>query len=561
MATIEIDLSQPFEDLSIEKVRAFVQGVDEGIQSNRLYLAGDHWQDGTAWIGPRPDEAGNTKFQDTMKEISKALVSKNVVKEVVFRHSSAVIGHDPNYVFTLKRPLKKNTNTDPTGDVTPEKPNPTEQEVIDEVEAAIVEWWDKRRMLHLLRSSVERLLNEGKVVLRVFIPRNNLTIAEDGKVKINFASGATEGDALRSALSKLFVDLIDNDSSGVHSDPNTRAELGFYLTKIPTNPEGTEEQDVAEVCYTNDQGETILQVITEGESTKEDVNKTVLKLDGHLTIFEVRESEIITEQIRQNQNLINLALTMMTRNVVYAGFRERVIINANLPDQKKTIEDDEEKFFPNVYSVGVGAVHNLIGHTFTDAAGVKTYTQPSMQIFDPVSPDTFIATADKAYANILEEVSQLHALIAGDAVTSGVSRIQAKDDFRARVSPTKGAVDELVRWILETILAFAASIANKSARYSILRVNTDTKIDIGRPDANEVTVATTLVDKKIWSRQRVQIYTGVDDPAAEDALISQENPQHKIELATKQQVLANEQAFGASIGADSQTGGAAGQGA
>ncbi len=74
-------------------------------------------------------------------------------------------------------------------------------------------------------------------------------------------------------------------------------------------------------------------------------------------------------------------------------------------------------------------------------------------------------TADAAYRAILEEAQQIHAAIAGDATASGTSRVQARADYAHSLLITKGEIDSLIRWLLETALDLGAIIIGAPGRY------------------------------------------------------------------------------------------------
>jgi hypothetical protein len=512
------NLIDDFTKATVEDLKGVVPVAEEGIKQNRLFLDGDHWQDATGWIGPRPlsDAANLAQFKDTMGEIETAFMSKNIIEEVLVRHKDAIVSREPNWSFTVRRPLKDDSGQkDDRGKPIPEKPTDAEMKIIEEVGAGMVDWWDKRKLLKIVQELTETLLNEGRAVVRIFIPPSETT-------SISGVTSIPKG-SFTDSLNRIYIETLDNDKATVYQHPTTLKQLGIHLSKRPDT-----QKEIAETCYLSESGQTIIRVVADNEET------AAFDLGGNLTIHELHEKTLISEQVRQLQRLYNMAYTMMTRNVVSAGFRERVMTNAHLPGDKRVDPTTgETKFYPRIFEIGAGSVQNLIGLEVSDEGGGKSRMTPSYQIFEPVSVGTFTDTASAAYMAILEQVHQLHAAITGDATASGESRIQAKHDFRSRVLLSKAELDAMIRWILETVSALAANIAKNAKQVLSLRAVCDTRIDIGPPGAGEISSAIELQTNKDWSRQRVQVYTGVEDPDAEDAQIASENPGDELDLEQK----------------------------
>jgi hypothetical protein len=86
-------------------------------------VEGDHWQGGEGWVGPAPKQ-GDEGYAEVMKLIERAFVSRNAVLEVLERHELAVVGTEPSWGFTVRRPLEED-----------EERKPEEQALIDEAES------------------------------------------------------------------------------------------------------------------------------------------------------------------------------------------------------------------------------------------------------------------------------------------------------------------------------------------------------------------------------------------------------------------------------------------
>jgi hypothetical protein len=238
---------------------------------------------------------------------------------------------------------------------------------------------------------------------------------------------------------------------------------------------------------------------------------------------------LIGEQVRQQQKLLNLAKTMLARNVVVGGFLERVLLNAQVPGTwSRDAATGEETFTAGTFSVGAGTTNFFAGVPIVDTEGNTTgYANPSVVYRDPVPVSTFVETEQHAYRGILSETRQMHALISGDAAASGESRKQALYDFTMSLMDTAEEVERALRWLLETVLNLAAVFSGEPGRYVGLRVNAMARIDVGPLSADDQRALTELVGARLMSRRKAMARLGIDDPDAEEQQIEQEQEQQR----------------------------------
>jgi len=503
-----------FKDYNFDDIKKALKDLsDKGTDSALAFKSGDHWQKNEAWIGPRP-KANSGDATDVLKEIERGLVSQNAVKEIVERHCAAVIGREPDWGFTVRRPLGKVKElVDGQMMEVDEKPNPKEQALIDEAEAALTEFWDKRELLNLLHDAVENLVTAGRSAIRLFIPRG--LIGENGAVP--------QGD-LAQSFDLLFLNLPEYKQATVVLDADTQRRAGVYLTEEMRD---NEKIQYAEISFILD-GKTFVRG---AEENKEPQDSIPLELDGHLTIFEMNCKPLVSAQVRQHQCLLNMARTMMARNVVLAGFLERMLFDVEMPGEWQG-SGEGRKWVPNPLYVGAGSTNiygsavlrDENGKPILDEHGKPTVLKGSAQFRDPVPVTTFEETASAAYLAILKEARQLHAMIAGDATASGESRKQAMDDFRKSLEPTKAQIDACGRWLLETSLAIAAQFSGQPGKFAELRAVFDSQVDVGRLTSEEINTMQAEVEKKLRSRENYMVAADVtDDTDAELSKISAEN--------------------------------------
>jgi hypothetical protein len=489
-----------FADLSATQAANHIT-VTEGMTANRRYYDGDHWQQGAGWIGPMPTETSAEAVQ-IIAQIQRGFVSKNAIRETVLRHLAGVIGHEPRWSLSLRRALADG-----------EEPTAEEQELIQEAEALLREWWDWRGIHQIISRAVVNLLLSGRAPLRLFVPDAN----RDDE------TGDVPTIPLPDAVWYVWCEALSPAQATVFTDASTMADAGVYQY-TPVDLAGVQQSQVTELTYLDDGGQTVLRVLQ--GSTEAD---TRLPLDGGLLLYEMEAEALIGEQVRQQQKLLNLARTMLARNVVVGGFLERVFLNAQMPGSwSRDDSTGQETFTAEQPVIGPGTTNYAVGvPVFDDAGNVTGYTTPSVVYRDPVPVTTFEETSRSAYRGILEETRQVHALLSGDAAPSGESRRQALFDFVLSLMDTASEVEEALRWLLETTLNFAATFAGEPARFTGLRASVTCRIDAGPISEADMSALVDVVGARLMSRRTAMARLGVDDPDAEEQQIEQEQEQEQ----------------------------------
>jgi hypothetical protein len=488
-----------FADLSATQAANHIT-VTEGMTANRRYYDGDHWQQGAGWIGPMPTET-SAEAALMISQIKRGFVSKNAIRETVLRHLAGVIGHEPRWSLSVRRALADG-----------EEPTAEEQELIQEAEALLREWWDWRGIHQMLKEAAVTLLLSGRAPLRLFVPDAN----RDDE------TGDVPTIPLPDAVWYVWCEALSPAQATVFTDTSTMADGGVYQY-TPVDLAGVQQSQVTDLTYLDDDGQTVLRVLQ--GSTEAD---TRLPLDGGLLLYEMTSEALIGEQVRQQQKLLNLARTMLARNVVVGGFLERVFLNAQQPGA--CIRNDstgQETFTPEDMVVGPGTTNYVQGVPVFQHGQVTGYTTPSVVYRDPVPVTTFEETSRSAYRGILEETRQVHALLSGDAAPSGESRRQALFDFVLSLQDTATEIEEALRWLLETTLNFAATFAGEPARFTGLRVSATCQIDAGPISEADMRALVDVVGARLMSRRTAMARLGIDDPDAEQQQVEQEQEQER----------------------------------
>lgn len=503
----------PFDTLTLKQVGELIPDRGAGwLKANRLFYMGDHWQGAAGWAGPMLNDR-HELYRQTIIEIQRAFVSKNAIAEVVNRHVGGVAGREPMWSLTVRRSLAEG-----------EKPSPEEQRLIDEGESLLTTWWDGQQGVvssedelvgahKALQTAVATMLLSRRGLLRLFVPPGQLD--ENGQVR---------REALEQSIKKIFVHHPEPAQAAVVVDKAQMARLGCYVYEEQKKQKG-------ELTYL-DQGRTVVRIISEGDDAPGVGG--VLDLNGRLTMYEMRRPLLITEQVQQLQRGVNLALTMLQRNVVQAGFLERTFFNTQLPGKEVPDPDNpgQTKFVPQPLHVGAGVTNFLSGVTSEDSEGNVQVLTPSVVYRDPVAVDTFVATREAMYRSLLEEVQQLHALISGDATASGESRKQARGDYEGSLLLTKSEVNAALRWLLETVLAMAAVFSGQPGRFAGLRVNAEARVNLGPMAADDQKMIMDQVDKGLLSKETGRSKLGVEDTEAEAERVASEAQGEKTLLST-----------------------------
>jgi hypothetical protein len=314
----------------------------------------------------------------------------------------------------------------------------------------------------------------------------------------------------------------------------------------------SEEEQVAEISYLDEQGRTVIAVI---ESTRERgaeerernvTTSTPIDLGGLLHVHEVDRDRLVTRQVRQQQDTVNKALTMADTNLDYGGFLERIFLNAQRPVRRVENARGQDEFVDAPYTTGAGETAFISGLVTEDAEGNETLSTPKVKFREPVSPDTFQETKEMAYADILGEVNQRHVLMSGDATASGLSRITARREFVNSLRPTKRALTQAGTWIGRVVPRFADVLAGAS-RMDGVNVALDLRLDRGMRTPQEIKTLMSMVEDEQLSLHTALELIGLTDAEQEIERISSERLSTVDRKAKKAGVLKKLVAAGASL--------------
>lgn len=469
-------------------------GSNAHIQAVRKFLEGDHWQDGLGWVGPSlPSDDPNAAA--VMAKIRRDFVSKNLVREAVIRHRDAVLGDEANWGFS---PVRTALSDGP----------PPEQELIDEAEAALTQWWDRQRVWQEIQAAFFDAIGTGKGVLRLFIPKAATLIDEEGR------SYVPQG-TLEEVLAAIRLKRADRDAAGIARDEDGEPVATWFDFR------DSRGYTKSEIQFLDEQGNTVVLI----EGKRDEFAASIYPLDGNFLIYEIDLEPLITPQAVSQQKLINKALTMLSRNVDTGGFVERTILNGQMPGEWKEDANGRKIWQPAPFEVGPGVTNFIRGVSYEDADGNKRFAPVDIRYRDPVSVETFRDTRLEATAAFYDEVRQTFMMISGDTTASGKSRIQATQDFLSSLEPTARALEAALRWLFTTVLRWAAFFMDNARpdRYDPVRPVIHPVIRAVQMTPEEITADLQLRDGGVISTETLMRRSGrVQDPDAERARIAQE---------------------------------------
>jgi len=487
------------------------------IPTARLFVVdGDHWQNGTGWIGPMP-LPGSEGYAETALLIRNGFTFRNALAEVSKRYTNGVVGTEADWSLTPARAMEADDD----------EPNPAEQALIDEAEAALTGWWDRDKIGALFWAFAYQMAWGQRSAMRLFLSRSAFVdVGTDPPTDTTApasddANGAEPAPkqravpkqaTLEDALRLILLDVPKVENAAVYMDPDTHREVGVYLFKT------ADGNDAAEISYV-DAAKVVIRTLGGATPTTVEVD-----LGGHLPHYQViRQTRLLTDAAFSLQRALNLALSVVPRTITTAGFLERVLLNAKLPG--KWIEQGGKKTWqpePNL-GFGPGATASLQGVEFTDEQGKKVVKDPGVQYRPPVDAGPSVDAAEKIYGALLAEVGQAHIMLSSEASPSGRSRREARADYESSLEEAVHPIENAGRWLLGAVLSLAEYLMQTPGRYTEpLRVVFNIIPDAGPLASEDRQQNLAEWEKGARSLESVMLGAGLKDPDAEQTRISQE---------------------------------------
>ncbi len=496
-------MPSPFDFWDIKDAQVAVQLPTE--RANKLveyrdFAEGRHFRDWDGWTGPIP-VPDDPDYVNIRAEIERGFVSRGVIGEVITRHVNGCLGRDVRFSLVPRRILADG-----------EAATPDEQARIDEAQGWLTTWVDERKLNQEYDTVCKTLGYAGLAYQRPFIAPGALD-----------ENGALPAADIATNLGRIYVHFPQPGEAVLYTDPRTQSQCSIYLYREivsdrPSQAQGKPGAERAELTYLDGEN-TVIRIL--GDKV-DDTQDFAYALSRRLLMSSMARPALINESVVSQQKLLNKTLSMKSINMDLAGFRERVTINARMGGSYQTNSAGVEEFVANVLPVGPSALTNLTGYKLKDADGNETLATPQFQWLDPVPVQTFIDTERSAYLAILAECNQLHYAVSADAGISAESRQTAMAAYLIDLLQTKQQIDQGWAWLLETVLALAATVSNQAGRYDDLRVSAEASVDPGPINESMIQTTMTLWQNGMLSLDTALGWVGIDDSTAEIAKIQLE---------------------------------------
>lgn len=459
------------EDLTFQQASEWLElAVGEAYESNERFYEGDHWQGGDGWLAQIPDEQRTL----LLAQIQKAFVFKNMVAELVDRHVHSVVGREPAWDVT-------GDNLDTT--------------IYNNL---LTRWWDSQQVLEEIITGLPSLLYAGRAVWRLYV--SPAALNADGDMTTFRTMPAQD------VWRYVYLESLPRASAAVYHDKTTATDVGLYLYV------NEDDNKVLEISQVNELDR--LTHITHISENGDVLASSATNLGGRLPVYEIALSKpFVSPSMIKHQMALNLTETMISNNTYKTGFNELILFNAQLNGRMVEDENGRSIFVPDPIRRSPGAVHNFVGAK-TQTGMDETLASPSAFQVEAFDPAGLIAVSQSSQRNLYAEGKQLHAMLSGDAVTSGEARIQAATDFEASLRPTKARVDALLRWCLGAALDLQLNLIG-SAPNPAVRVSADARLSATVPSVDLMRFAKESAQNEFWSQETALVYSGIEDPEAE----------------------------------------------
>ena len=519
------------------------------------YYEGDWWNNGQGYIGPIPSK-DNEDRSSIIKTIRESFVSRNVLKEVLDRAVDGLLSKSPDWKIYSRQDLINSTinaqkrreqiqqRLDMTnraidnilnGDVIDSTSEDITEEKVDprlaEAEVIINLLWEEAGIGEFLKNVITEELNTSKGAARYYIPYKFIEKGFDDK-KTEFVD----------VIKYVKLEKLDNAQLSVSEDEGDK----LSVAKIEINDlfeDRVISKENIEISFTDDDDKTYLAILDDTvvkkgkrRKSKKKVLETIdeiienleqygevsdpISLDGNLFHYEFNGEPLTTEQLIQNNKALNLALSLGVNVLVEGGFPEMATTNVEFGNDE-TIKR------------GPRTLNNFIGQQSVTAEGEIQFQDPGVFFKDPTTLKSFIEGESLYYRQCLSEGKQLFVLISADALASGESRIQARQDFLKKIQRYKPGLDRFGSWVLTTGLHLVAALAGKDGHFEGLQVAFDSKIYAGELSADEKNVVISQYEKGLISRESAVVLLGTEDPIIEIDMIRADKAEAMFEQIKK----------------------------
>lgn len=464
-------------------------------QEALAYYEGDIFQFD---IAPRLEQ-GSANAKEINAAIDRLYQTANKVKECVDRHRRALVGKSPTWNLddggSERSPLVRRAELEL-------------QQILDNWQALAT--GHEHKLGNAINEAVKQMLLYGVGYLRLWSPRKYQNAANNWQ--------------------RVALHAPDPDSVEITRDDDGFAEKITYTYKV-------KEETRKEIQWIDaETGMTMFQYQDEEQGivlTEDGEGSFGLDLGGRWTIYEMRGRSLVTDSVKRNQNAINFALSLIPRNLEYAGFIREYIFNGQPTGTWEADSAGNQKFIPDKAGLvtGPGITTFLTGlPNFGSQGELVGYTTPTVYDRQPISIQTFTDALRAHIACVYEEMGQAH-LLAADAILSGVSRTVLRQDFELALQEDASAIAST----LSAVYASALLMINQERieEYRNLKAVVKLNLAASQPLPEELEQLLKWNQAGNLSKSTALSLSGfVDDTDAELALLKEELNEAMRAMAT-----------------------------
>lgn len=500
---------------TLDEARELIAPPEHYDTALRLYLDEEEADLDEDWKGPLPSQnQGNAA--DVRSRIERSISTRALVQEGVDGHADAVIGLDPLFAFVPAEVEVEESDDETTDPLDPDAGESDEEDELTALGRAITEastdWWDDAGMQAVMHRAVALGNLGGTSALR---PVWEFKDSED-------ASAALTADDFAEGLARITFEAFGANECYFGRDSETLLPFSVLVFEV-TGDDGS-PVTVGEISWVADDGLTYLKFIDgDGQETE----STGLDLGGELWHIPVNVRTLITKSIIRQQQDWTLAATLECMNLEHAGFRQRDFLNIMPPGRWR--EDPNAPtgrvFEPDPtagLATGPGAHNFLYAVASRNAEGEMEYQNASVVVSEPIDPETLQKTQNRAEEALLSMTKQRHRLISGEAVVSGESRIQARQDFAVSLNPTAKGTRKALRRALWFSVKIAGLASGDAMLLEGLKLDVTVQVYTGPLTSEEREQIRAEFRDGILSLETAMSRLGVEDPQAEIARLREQ---------------------------------------
>jgi len=405
------------------------------------------------------------------------------------------------------------------------KPTAQQQTLMDEATDFLTAWWDTQGAHEKFQRWMATMLWGRRSDLRLFTPAGLYRQGVDAQGRaVRFLTASTPQEALE----LLYLEDLRLEEGTVYEHPETRQDASVYLYNLgeTMRAELTWVDPASGLTMQRQLGQTV------------DAPPTQYDLGRRLLMFEARHPDWITEQLRQLQRALNLALTMLPHNLVTGGFLEMVVLSGQVPGhwEPDATQPSGKRFIAHAMVRGAQMVQWINGQEMgkDEQTGVLERSKPDVRWRPPTPLQPTIDGIQDLRARMLDVADQVHVLMNSSAEPSGRSRDSARTEFGGSLRKPYARAQRGGRWLIETPLAWVELLTGQVGRWTReLRAEFTPQLDLGPVSVEDRAADNAQVENGVMAVETARERAGIEDVDAEEQRV-QSSRRGQLSLAIRE---------------------------